>query len=232
LHQKRLSAPKTYKIPRKISKWIVKPSPGPHNRNAIPLLVVIRDFLNLADTAREARRIISSGEVLVDGIVRRDYKFPIGLFDVVSIPKIEKNYRMIFDEKGRFVPREVDDHNMKLYKIINKTVVRGGKVQLNLFDGTNILSTNDYKTKDSLLLRIPEKEIVDHLKFEDGALVMITGGSHAGEIGKLKDFKVVRSSSPNLVTVESRGTDITTIIDYIFVVGKKGSERPVIDLGV
>ncbi|RLI80820.1 30S ribosomal protein S4e, partial [Archaeoglobales archaeon] len=53
-----------------------------------------------------------------------------------------------------------------------------------------------------------------------------------GEIGKLKDFKVVRSSSPNLVTVESRGTDITTIIDYIFVVGKKGSERPVIDLGV
>jgi len=188
LHQKRLSAPKTYKIPRKISKWIVKPSPGPHNRNAIPLLVVIRDFLNLADTAREARRIISSGEVLVDGIVRRDYKFPIGLFDVVSIPKIEKNYRIIFDEKGRFVPREVDDYNMKLYKIINKTIVRGGKVQLNLFDGTNILSTNDYKTKDSLLLRIPEKEIVDHLKFEDGALVMITGGSHAGEIGKLKDF--------------------------------------------
>jgi len=232
LHQKRLSAPKTYKIPRKISKWIVKPSPGPHNRNAIPLLVVIRDFLNLADTAREARRIISSGEVLVDGIVRRDYKFPIGLFDVVSIPKIEKNYRIIFDEKGRFVPREVDDYNMKLYKIINKTIVRGGKVQLNLFDGTNILSTNDYKTKDSLLLRIPEKEIVDHLKFEDGALVMITGGSHAGEIGKLKDFKVVRSSSPNLVTVESRGKDITTIIDYIFVVGKKGSERPVIDLGV
>ena len=89
MHQKRLSAPKTYKIPRKVSKWVVKPSPGPHNKEAIPLLVLVRDFLELADTGREARRIISSGEILVDGIVRKDYKFPVGLFDVVTIPKLE-----------------------------------------------------------------------------------------------------------------------------------------------
>ncbi len=231
MHQKRLSAPKTIKVPRKIAKWIVKTSPGPHNKNAVPLLVVVRDLLKLADNAREARRIIASGEILVDGRVRKDYKFPVGLFDVISIPKLNKTYRMLFDEKGRYIPKEVEDGNLKLYKIKNKTVVRGGKIQLNLFDGTNILADNSYKTKDSILLKIPEKEIVDHLKFEEGALVMIVGGTHAGEIGHIKEYKVVRGSAPNLVTIEGEKGTITTIEDHVFVVGKPGG-KPVIDLGI
>jgi len=81
-------------------------------------------------------------------------------------------------------------------------------------------------------MTIPDKKIVDHLKFEEGALVMITGGTHAGEIGRIKEFKIVRSSAPNLVTVESESGEFTTIEDYIFVIGKKGSDKPVIDLGV
>jgi small subunit ribosomal protein S4e len=196
------------------------------------LLIIVRDFLEFADTAKEARKIISSGDILVDGIPRKDYKFPVGLFDVIAIPKIEKSYRMLFDEKGRYIPKEVEDSNLKLYKITGKTILKGGKVQLNLFDGTNILGTNDYSSGDSILLKVPEKTIVQHLKFEEGALVMITGGTHAGEIGKVKQFKVVRGSAPNLVTVEGRDRDITTIEDYIFVVGGKDSSNPVIDLGV
>jgi len=232
MHQKRLSAPKTYKIPRKVYKWVVKPSPGPHNKNAVPLLIVVRDYLQLADTAREARRIIAAGEILVDGVPRKDYKFPVGLFDVIKIPKLNKSYRMVFDEKGRYVPIEIEDDNLKLYKIVNKTMVKGGRIQLNLFDGTNILADNSYKTKDSILMEIPEKKIVDHLPFEIGALVMITGGSHAGEIGRIKDYRIIRSSSPNLVTVEVEGKELTTIEDYVFVIGKKDSDKPVIDLGV
>lgn len=232
MHQKRLSAPKTIKIPRKVKKWIVKTSPGPHNKEAIPLLVLVRDYLQLADTAREARKIIAKGKILVDRIPRKDYKFPVGLFDVVTIPDLDKSYRILFDEKGRYYPREVEDANLKLYKILNKTIVKGNKVQLNLFDGTNILASNEYKTKDSILLEIPEKKIVDHLKFEEGALVTIIGGKHAGEMGRIIEYKIVRSSSPNLVTIESEKGTYTTIEDYIFVVGKKDAEKPVIDMGV
>ncbi len=232
MHQKRLSSPKTLKIPRKVKKWVVKPSPGPHDKNAVPLLVIIRDYLGLADTAREARKIISAGNILVDGVVRKDYKFPVGLFDVVSIPKMDLNYRIVFDERGRYVPIEVEDYDRKLYRIDNKTMLKGGKVQLNLFDGTNILASNDYKTKDSILAKIPEKEILQHLKFEENALVMVIGGTHAGEIGRLKSYKIVRSSSPNLVTIEIEGKEYTTIEQYIFVVGSKDDKKPVIDLGV
>ncbi|MCS7122145.1 MAG: 30S ribosomal protein S4e [Archaeoglobaceae archaeon] len=232
MHQKRLSAPKTYKIPRKGFKWVVKSSPGPHNKEAVPLLLIVRDLLKLADTAREARRIIGAGEVLVDRVPRKDYKFPVGLFDVISIPKINKNYRILFDGKGRYVPKEIGDPEVKLYKIVNKTMVKGGKIQLNLFDGTNILASRDFKTKDSVLLKIPEKKILDHLKFEEGALVMIVGGNHAGRIGILKNYKILRSPAPNLVTVETEKGEITTVEDHIFVIGKKGSSKPVIELGV
>ncbi len=232
MHQKRLSAPKTYKIPRKAGKWVIKPSPGPHNKSAIPLALVLRDLLQIADTAKEARKIISAGEVLVDGVPRRDYKFPVGLLDVIRIPKLDKSYRVLFDEKGRFVVKEIDDDDKKLFKITNKTIVKGGKVQLNLFDGTNILGTNEYNTKDSLLLKIPEKQILDHLKFEEGALIMIIGGTHAGEIGRVKSYKVVKGSGSNLVTVETPRGEITTTENYVFVVGKKGSDKPVIELGV
>ncbi|MEM0351182.1 MAG: 30S ribosomal protein S4e [Archaeoglobaceae archaeon] len=232
MHQKRLSAPKTYKISRKAGKWVVKPSPGPHNKEAIPLALVIRDLLQYADTLREARRIIASGEIMVDGVIRRDYKFPVGLFDVITIPKLNKNYRVVFDEKGRYILREIEDYDRKIYKIVNKTVVKGGRIQLNLFDGTNILGTNEYKTKDSVLLKIPEKQVIDHLKFEEGALIMIIGGTHAGEIGRVKSYKIVKGSGANLVTVETGLGEITTIEDYIFVIGKKGSDKPVIDLGV
>jgi small subunit ribosomal protein S4e len=228
MHRKRLSAPKTIKVSRKAKKWLVRTAPGPHNKNAVPLLVIVRDFLKLADTAREARRIIASGEFLVDGIPRKDYRFPLGLFDVLCIPKLNKSYRILFDEQGRYVPKEIEDDNLKLYKITGKTIVKGGKEQLNLYDGTNILASG-YGVKDSILMEIPEKRIVDWLKFETNALVMITGGTHAGEMGKLKSYRIMRGTSPNLVTVESRDKEFTTIEDYVFVVGR---DKPVIDLGV
>ncbi|MEM4788723.1 MAG: S4 domain-containing protein, partial [Ignisphaera sp.] len=95
-HLKRLAAPAFWPILRKEYKWITKPSPGPHLlERCIPLLVLIRDVLKLAENAREAKKIIFDGEVLIDGRVRRDFKFPVGLMDVVSIPKINMYIRIV-----------------------------------------------------------------------------------------------------------------------------------------
>ncbi|MEM3973016.1 MAG: S4 domain-containing protein, partial [Ignisphaera sp.] len=99
-HLKRLAAPWFWPILRKEYKWVVKPSPGPHPIDrSLPLLVVIRDVLGLAETAREAKRIIFDGKVYIDGVVRKDYKFPVGVMDTISIPDI--------DFYARFVPYPV-----------------------------------------------------------------------------------------------------------------------------
>ena len=90
---KRLKAPRALKLHRKEQTWTIRTAPGPHPiEKSIPLGMIIRDYLELADNLRETKRILSSGEVIVDGAIRKDYKFPCGLMDVISITKMKKDY--------------------------------------------------------------------------------------------------------------------------------------------
>uniref|UniRef100_A0A0D3AGS8 Ribosomal protein S4e central region domain-containing protein n=4 Tax=Brassica TaxID=3705 RepID=A0A0D3AGS8_BRAOL len=40
--------------------------------------------------------------IQVDGKVRTDKTYPAGFMDVVSIPKTNENFRLLYDTKGRF----------------------------------------------------------------------------------------------------------------------------------
>ena len=228
-HQKRLSVPKSWKIGRKGYKWISTTRPGPHSQaRSLPLGIIIRDILKLVDNSREGKRILSEGKVLVDGTPRKDLRFPVGLFDVITLPLINESYRMVQDEKGRLVLHKLNETNVnKLCRIDNKITLKGGKVQLNLSDGTNILGSNEYGTKDSLILSVPDKHVIKHLQFKVGNLAMVVGGQHSGEIGKIKEIKEVKSSRHNTVTISGE-KDFETIENYVIVIGE---DRPEIRLG-
>lgn len=229
-HLKRVASPRAWPVTRKTSKWIAKPNPGPHSEErGMPLVVVLRDLLKVADKAKEIKQILHEGKVLVDGKVRRDHKFPVGLFDVISIPELNVNYRVSVgnDQKFKLVP--VTDVTTKLYKIVNKTAVKGGKIQLNLHDGTTMLASNDYHTKDSILVKVPERSIDQHLVYEVGSFAMVIDGKHAGEVGKIKEIKVVKASGPNMVKIAGKDGDFDTVERYIVVIGK---DSPLIDMGV
>ena len=65
-HMKRLNAPRTLKLHRKERIWTIRTQPGPHGlRESIPLGLIIRDYLALADTLRETKRVLSEGEIPV-----------------------------------------------------------------------------------------------------------------------------------------------------------------------
>ncbi|NYB52747.1 MAG: 30S ribosomal protein S4e [Methanobacteriaceae archaeon] len=229
-HLKRFKSPEHWPIHPKEFKWTVKPSPGPHSiEGSLPLLVIVRDILQIADNAREARIIINNGEILVDGRVRKDYKFPVGFMDVIQIPKTQKAYRVLPDERGRLVlhPIEKGNTEFKLCRIEDKTTIKGGKTQLNLHDGRNVLTDGDFKTGDVLVLSVPEQDIKDQIKFEDGTIGLITGGKHIGEKGTVKEINITRSSMPNTVVIETKEKTFQTLQDYVFVLGK---EKPVISL--
>ncbi len=228
-HQKRLSIPKSWKAGKKGYKWVSTTRPGPHSQaRSLPLGIIIRDILKLVDNSREGKRVLSEGKVLVDGIPRKDLRFPVGLFDVISLPLSNESYRMLQDEKGRLTLYKLNEANVnKLCRINNKTTLKGGKVQLNLNDGTNILGSNEYGTKDSLILSVPDKQVVKHLEFKVGNLAMVVGGLHSGEIGKIKEIREVKSSRHNTVTI-SGDIDFETIEDYVFVIGE---DKPEIRLG-
>ncbi len=230
-HQKRVAAPRSWPISKKTNIWVTKPNPGPHSlKQAIPLGVLIRDILKLTDNMRETKRVLNEGKILVDGIVRKDHKFPVGIFDVIQAPKLGASYRMLLDPRGRLRLNELDvDKPKKPCKILNKTTVKDNKIQLNLHDGTNILASNDYKTRDTVILDIPEKSIYKHIKYEPGNLAVVIGGTHSGQLARIQEIKSVRSSRHNMVVMsKDDGTHFETIEDYVFIVG---TDKPEFNLG-
>ena len=228
-HQKRVASPRSWPIARKVHTWVAKGKPGPHSaRGSIPLVVVVRDLLGLVDNSREAKRILHEGGVLVDGKARKDIKFPVGIFDVISVPSMDKKYRLLQDAKGRFNLSELEaGEARKLCRIEDKRTLRGGKIQLNLNDGTNILADGDYTTGSSVILSIPDKEIADVIEFKEGNLAMVVGGTHSGEVGTIKEIEVVKSSRPNRVIISGK-REFETTVDHVFMIG---IDKPAIKLG-
>jgi small subunit ribosomal protein S4e len=229
-HLKRLNAPRPLKLHRKESKWTVKPTSGAHAiEKSIPLALIIRDYLGLADSLHETKKILKDGEVLVDGIVRKDYKFPCGFMDVISISKIKKDFRILFDQRGKLtlVPISTKDASWKLCRVENKTILKKKQIQINLHDGRNeIIKKDEFKTGDVLKIDFKDKKIDETFKFEKGTVSMIIGGTHIGEIANIEDIEIVASSKPNLVKMKGK-TNFSTVQKYVFPIGK---QKPIIEL--
>jgi small subunit ribosomal protein S4e len=181
-------------------------------------MIVVRDKLGLCDTAAEARYIIGQRDIQVDGRVVTNYKHPVGFMDVVTIPKMKVYHRVLLDTRGKLklTPITKEESKWKLTRIENKTTVKGGRIQLNLHDGRNILlKKNQYRTGDVLKIEVETQKILGVYKFDKGNMAMLTGGSHVGELAKITDTKVTRSSMPNVVNFE----EFSTTQEHVFMVG-------------
>jgi len=232
-HLKRKPAPIFWPIHRKESIWTVKPIPGPHPLSrCIPLALIVRDMLEIAKTRKEAKTIISQEKIKVNGKVKREELFPVGLMDVISIPDTEKAYRVLPSEKGLILhPIGTDEAGFKLCRIENKTAVRGGHLQLNLHDGTSMLirvkdpkkpEEDVYQTLDTLKLSIPDQEVTGHMKLTVGAPAIIIGGKNIGKYGKITAIEEKPSQKRRdlLVTIEDKnGNRFQTTLNFVFVLG-------------
>ncbi|MBL7206570.1 MAG: 30S ribosomal protein S4e [Candidatus Aenigmarchaeota archaeon] len=224
-HLKRYSMPKAWPLGVKKGKWVVVPRAGPHKKSlCIPLQIVIRDVLKIAEIAKEAKSIIASKKVLIDKKLKRDPNYPVGFMDVVEFPDIKKYYRVVTSSKGLTL-EEINEaeSKKKICMIKDKTVSKGGKVQLNLHDGRNLtIEKDEYKTFDSILIELPKQKILEHYKLEKSANVVIISGRNVGTKGIVKEMNLrkVMTEKSNIV-IQSEGKDIETPKDYIFVTGGK-----------
>jgi small subunit ribosomal protein S4e len=223
-HLKRLNAPKEWFISRRTTKYIIKPLPGAHLLNeCMPIALVIKQ-LGHAKTTAEVKKILNSHEVFVDGRRVRDPESPVGILDSLSLPASNEHYRVVFDRKGRldFIQIPKQEANTKLCKVINKTALRGGKLQYNLNDGRNIiLDAKTAKTGDTLVLSLPAQKVEQRLGLEKGAMIYLLGGKHTGTFGtlqKIEDDEIIFSAN---------GQEIATAKRYALVVGK---EKPALTL--
>ena len=225
-HLKRLNAPDSWHIAKKTTTFISKTAPGPHNANAMPIAVWLRDHMDYARNMKEIKQILRQKDVIVNGRPCRDPKMGVGIFDIIALPKIDKYYRILRGKDGRHVSVEIDAEAAKtrLCKIKNKTTITGGKVQLNLRFGANIIADNTYKASDSVVISLePETryKIVGHFPFAAGNMAMITGGRHSGKVARILEIIKVPGSVPNKILLEDEttGMKFDTVSPYVYMVG-------------
>merc|ERR1712167_304842 len=126
-HLKRIRTPKSWMLDKLTGVYAPRPRTGPHKlRECLPLQIVLRNRLKYALTGRECDLILHDKDnaVKVDGKVRRDKKYPVGLMDVVSIDKTSDYFRMLYDVKGRFtlVKIKQKESEFKLLRVKRREV--------------------------------------------------------------------------------------------------------------
>ncbi len=216
---KRLNVPRSLPISdKKRFKWVSKPMPGPHAvKNSISLLVFLRDVLGYAKNSTEARKILSAGDVLVNKKKRKKLKFPIGLMDIVEIPKTNDKF-LITISKGRLTYEKTQKTDKKLCKVISKTTIKNNKISLGLHDGRTLLADNNVKVGDTIILDLSDKKpkMAGLVKLEEGATCLIYSGKHAGTKAKL--LRLIKRQNKMEAELETeKGEKIITVSKYLFV---------------
>jgi small subunit ribosomal protein S4e len=239
-HMKRYSMPGFWPLARKAESYVTTPMPGPHQKNnCIPLRVVVRDSLKLAESSLEAKKILNAGKILVDKKPRKEPGFPVGFMDVIEVPELQMRLRMSISRKGLFLEKIGEEESgVKLCRITGKKTLKGGMQQLSLHDGRSMLSKNPYKIGDSIMIGLPGQKILRHFPLKKGEPALIIAGRNMGASGKIKEIKGRKSMlEKGTITIETgKGRDIETLKDYVMVgdlseipagASEKAEEKPV-----
>lgn len=201
-HLKRLAAPKTWNISRKEKKFIINTSPGPHRKaQSIPLLVLLRDILGVVKSAKESKKILQNGLILVNRKKIKKNDFPVGLMDIIELPLTKKMYKILINKKGRLYAHEIESTKERLCRVEGKTIISKGKAQLNLYDGENlVIDKDEYKIGDVIKLGLDDKKVKGNIVLSNGISAFIIGGSHVGEIATIKGID--KSITPAEIILE------------------------------
>ena len=210
-----------------------KSNAGPHKfRGSIPLVLIIRNKLNYALNGLEVRQICAQRNIVVDGKVRTDPKFPTGFMDVVSIPKAEQSYRVLYDVKGRFKiqPISAEEARFKLCKVTKISVGLKKIPQLTTHDGRTIRFPDPLiKAGDTIKYEFETGKITGFIKMEVGKLCYVSKGANTGRIGVLVSKERHLGGFDIAKLKDAKGVTFAVRLDACFVVGE-GEGKSLVEL--
>jgi len=225
-HLKRIRTPKSWMLDKLTGVYAPRPRQGPHKlRECLPLQLVLRNRLKFALSGRECDIILGDkdNQVMVDRKVRRDKKFPVGLMDVVSIPKTKDNYRMLYDIKGRFILTKIKEKeaDFKLCKI-KRRVMGQNKIPYLITHDARCLRYPDpaITVYDSVKINLKSGAVEETYPLEIGNNVLVTGGSNRGRVGIISNRTRLQGAFDMIAVKDKSGHSFNTRIDNCFVIGK------------
>ena len=195
--------------------------------------MLLRNRLHYALSYAEALAIVKdkAGLIRIDGKVRSDLKYPIGFMDIISIERNDEYFRVLFDAKGRFtlVRIDEDDAKTKICKVSTRALGTNGVPYVVTHDGRTIRYPHpDIKPNDSIRINLATNEIEDTVKFEQGSLVMVTGGKNTGRVGVIFHDEKHEGGFDIVHIRDVHGHTFATRLSYAFVIGH--GKQAVIDL--
>ncbi len=217
---KTISMPKAVNTSRKETAWTVNTKAGPHTKEtSVALGIVIRNYTGIVKTMKEAKKILNNSDVKVNGVVRKEHQFPIGLFDVVTMVKQKMFFRMVFDTKGRLVLKAIDaEAKDKLSKVTGKVMTSKG-IQLTTDDARTFIGVKA-NVGDSLKISLPSGKVTEVVQFKEGAVAYITKGAHCAETAKIVAIVEGTEKKEKLVKLAEGKEIFETTAKNIHVVGK------------
>ena len=185
MHLTRAQTIRIMPISRKGTRYIARAKS--HVHSAVPIVVALRDMLKVVHSMREAKLLVHEKLISVNGKQARDVLESLRLFNILGVK--ESLYRVNLLSSGRFHLEKTNDKK-RLAKIVNKRLVKNGKIQLELHDGTNILEDKKANAKigDSVELDF-ENKIIKVISIEKGSKVFIISGKNIGLHGKIENVK-------------------------------------------
>jgi|TARA_Y100000034_G_C6873921_1_gene399358 small subunit ribosomal protein S4e len=214
MHLKRQKIPKKWPVPRKGTAYIVRPSFN--LKNGIPILVILRDILKLAQNRKEVKKAIHEKNILLNSKPITDEKNSALLFDIIKVVPSKKNYRIELSENGKFEINEIKESeaNKKTSKIVNKKILKGKKEQLNLIDGRNFISKIKCNINDSVLIDLTKKDIGKCIPLKEKSNAIVFEGKHSGKKGKVNKINPERK----MVELDIKDKKINVLIKQLMVV--------------
>ncbi|MFA5258593.1 MAG: hypothetical protein WC979_03920 [Candidatus Pacearchaeota archaeon] len=216
MHLKRNNIPKFWPVPRKGTKYLALAS---HNHEeSIPLVVAMRDVLGLVKNKKELQRAINEKQIIINQKTIRNVNYPISIFDVISLPLTKKNLRAGLSNKKKITFEEITDKEAetKVFKVLDKKVILGNKVQLNLINGMNIISKEKVNTGDSIVINLKDKKITKVIPMENGKEVFILKGKHAGNSGKIEE--IVLRGGKSIAKISSKDGKINVWVKNLIAI--------------
>jgi small subunit ribosomal protein S4e len=181
MYLSRAKASRKLPLPRKGTKYLARASS--HLNSGVPVVIAIRDMLKLAKTSKEVKKMINERMIKINGKEVKDLKESIKLFNLLTIGK---TYKLTLSNFKKFDFEKVEDKS-RIAKVINKKILGKKKIQLNLHDGTNILTDKLVKINDSVELDLKNK-LIKIIKMEKGNELFIFSGKNAGKTGKFLEI--------------------------------------------
>jgi len=225
-HLKRIRTPKSWMLDKLTGVYAPRPRQGPHKlRECLPLQLILRNRLKYALTGRECDIILNDKEnaVKIDNKVRRDKKFPVGLMDVISIPKTGENFRLLYDVKGRFtmVKLKEKEAEFKLCKVKRRVMGQNKIPYLVTHDARCLRFPHpDICIFDTVKIDLKTGEVKETLKLEVGNNVLVTGGANRGRVGTISNRTRLQGAFDMIAVKDKNGNSFNTRIDNCFIIGK------------